>query len=410
VAYRDKILDRIQGATRIEAAEGGLRTRLRGWITAWEMGKRHAIAGVGNAGYASLYGSYRKYFVSTPRYAEIARSAGAEDYDEIRTPLVHNEYLQIFVELGVVGLLLFLGLCLLILWQFWRQCRRGGNEYWAFGTMLGLLAFGISSLVSSFAFRYTPGAFIVACLLGIGLAFSRGDRASSLLRLSKPLLILVVSLSLVGCLVVAGRSYRVYASQKLQGRGDPTVPPLDFAFYPDNPMGNEALERRYQEVLRLDPGNAGAHLGLGLLLFQMKKPSEAIPYLEFALDHGYSRPFGYVLLAFAQEQKGDLTRAAGTLADCVASFPLSPFVRAAYAEVLRRAGKGEAFRENQETLYKLGKREAMSWELALRMKREEAHAEATRRGLIPPDQLLPKFAAALVGLRAFHYLNHNHEN
>src|SRR5262245_25894771 len=120
VVYRENLVYRIKGATELNATEGGLRTRLRGWITAWEMGKRNALVGVGNGGYPNLYGNYRKYFVSNPRYADIASVAGAEDYDEIRTPLVHNEYLQVFVELGTVGLVFFAGFSLLVIRQLWR--------------------------------------------------------------------------------------------------------------------------------------------------------------------------------------------------------------------------------------------------------------------------------------------------
>src|SRR5262249_32397511 len=111
--YRQEIAFRIQGATQLQSDERGLATRLRSWITAWEMGKSNALIGVGDAGYPSLYGAYRKRFVSNPQYSKISQSADAEDIDEIHGPLVHNEYLETFVELGIIGLLLFLA--------FWAQ-------------------------------------------------------------------------------------------------------------------------------------------------------------------------------------------------------------------------------------------------------------------------------------------------
>src|SRR5262245_64434093 len=49
--YRQDIVYRIKGATQLQAEEGGLTTRLRSWITAWEMGKSNALIGVGAAGY-----------------------------------------------------------------------------------------------------------------------------------------------------------------------------------------------------------------------------------------------------------------------------------------------------------------------------------------------------------------------
>ncbi|MGH9844228.1 MAG: O-antigen ligase family protein [Blastocatellia bacterium] len=403
VMFRQTIAFRIEGATRLESAEGGLQTRLRGWITAWEMGKRSAIAGVGVAGYPNLYGSYRKYFVSGPQYQGIRDYAGGEDSDEIRTPLAHNEYLQVFVELGIVGLLLFALFWALVIRRLWR----GRGNYRVLGALLGLTAFGVSSFTSAFSFRVTPSAFVVACLLGIGFAFLRNEsdaEASPAVSMPKAVATACVAVLIIGCMMLSLRAYKVFASQRLQGRAHAQAPPLDFAFYAGNPAGNEKLLRRYHNVLALDSHNAGAHLGLGLLLYQLQKPAEAIPHLEYALKHGYSRPFGYVLLAFAHEQTGNLGGASQTLADCVASFPQSLFARSAYGEMLRKESKVDLLRRNQEEMYAINKPEAQSWEIALRMKIEEATAEATRRGVATPDKLLPRLESALVGVRAFHYL------
>jgi O-antigen ligase len=406
VRFRDEIALRIQGATRLDSAEAGLSTRLRGWITAWEMGKRHPLLGVGNAGYPNLFGEYRKHFASNPRYAGIPAEDNGEYFNEIRSPLVHNEYLQIFVELGVIGLLLFAAFWFLLLRRLWQ--KRG--DPWVFGAMLGLIAFGISSFSSAFSFRFTPGAFIIACLLGIGFAFAReesgeGREQSPLsIPLPKAATIACAAIALLSCLLLSARNYDVYASQQLQGRANLSVPPLDFNFFPNNPAGNEALARRYERVLELDSENAGAHLGYGLLLFQMKQLEKAIPHIEFARRNGYGRPFASVLLAFAHEQKGDASPAMAILRDCIASFPQTIYARAAYAELLRKSGLTAELRQEQEAMYRLNAVEAQSWELALKMKVEEAMEEAKRRNLITPDRLRPQLASALVGGRAFHYL------
>src|SRR5262249_24754748 len=133
--YRQDIVYRIKGAIQLQSEEGGLTTRLRSWITAWEMGKSNALIGVGAAGYPSLYGEYRKRFVSNPQYSAIARSAGSEDFDEIRSPIVHNEYLEIFVELGIVGLLLFLAFWAQVARALWPLARR---SYYSLGALMGL--------------------------------------------------------------------------------------------------------------------------------------------------------------------------------------------------------------------------------------------------------------------------------
>ncbi len=408
VPYRHEIALRIEGATRIQSEEGGLTTRLRTWITAWEMGKSNAWIGVGNAGYPSLYGAYRQAFVSNPQYAKIAESAGPEDFDEIRSPLVHNEYLEIFVELGIVGLLLFFAFWARVARALGRRIR-GADNVPVMGALLGLLAFGISSVVSGFSLRYTPQAFILPCVLGMGFAFARSDQGAnneqeSSFSLPKMAAMAVVTVALVASVMFAVRAFNVLASQRTQGSLNLSVLPVDFQFFPNNPASNEMLQRRYERALDFDPQNAGAHLGYGLLLFQMKQPDQAIPRVEFASQRGYSRPFANVLLAFAYEQTGQVARAAEILGPCAASFPQSFFVRAAYAEMLRKAGKIEQAREQQAAMYSLNSHEAQSWELAMRRNLEEATAEAQQRGLIPPDKLRPILAATLVKARVYHYL------
>ncbi|MEO6726701.1 MAG: O-antigen ligase family protein [Blastocatellia bacterium] len=406
VRYREAIIYRIEGATKLESAEGGLTTRLRTWITAWEMGKRNALIGVGNGGYPSLYGEYRRFFVSNPKYASVAAVAGPEDNDEIRSPLVHNEYLQLFVELGVVGVLLFAAFWLVVIRRLWKGRKTGeADSYWVWGALLGLIALGISSAFSSFSLRFTPGAFIVACVLAIGFAFAKPEaKSENELSVPKSAAIAAVVIGLILCLVFTARTYNVYASQGLQGRATLRSEQLDFNYYPDRPADNARLERRYKQVLELDSENAGAHLGYGLLLYQMGRPAEAIPHLEYAWKHAYNRPFGYVALAFACEATGDVPRATQLLADCVASFPQSAFTRAAYAEMLRKQGKIDQAREQQHWLYSRDRQGAESWENALRLKPEDAINEAKRRSLIAPNELFPQLAMKLVFWRAFHYL------
>jgi tetratricopeptide (TPR) repeat protein len=246
-------------------------------------------------------------------------------------------------------------------------------------------------------------------VLGVGFAFARTDQGDNderqpSLSLPKAAAAAVAAVALVACAMFAVRAFNVLSSQRIQGSLDASVAPIDFQFFPNNPSGNEMLQRRYERALEFDPENAGAHLGYGLLLFQMKQPDRAIPHVEFASKRGYSRPFANVLLAFAHEQTGQVARGAEILGQCAASFPQSFFVRAAYAEMLRKAGKIEQAREQLMAMHNLNPHEAQSWELAMRRGLEEATAEAKQRGLIPPEKLRPILAATLVRSRAYHYL------
>ncbi|MFN0112338.1 MAG: O-antigen ligase family protein [Blastocatellia bacterium] len=415
IRYRQQIGHRIQGATQLSAVEGGLTNRLRGWITAWEMGKRNAIVGVGQAGYAAQYGEYRPYFASNPKYdsvvkgyAATAQWHAAEDTDEIRSPLVHNEYLQIFAELGLIGLALFGAFWLQLIWRF-RQWSKLESEssHWMLAVFLGVVGFSVSSAFSSFAFRYTPGVFILACLLAVGFGFANGASSPTVkegVALPKAAVLVAAAIALIACIALTGRAYNVYASQLLQGRATLRTEALDFNFYMDKPADNDRLERRYKQVLELDSENIGAHFGYGLLLFQMKRPADAIPHLERGLKGGYNRSFGYMALAFAYEQAGNLPRATELMRECVAAYPQSILSHAALAELLVKSGQMVEANNVKDVMLAKNAWEYASWEMALRTKAENNVAEAARQQLIGLDKLLPQLFAKLVFWRAFHYV------
>lgn len=427
IRYRQQIAFRIQGATQLSSAEGGLTNRLRGWIVAWEMGKRNVLLGVGQSGYPAKYGEYRPYFTTNPSYADVVKGQAAvvkwtaEDTDEIRSPLVHNEYLQIFVELGLIGLLLFGAFWLQLGWRFWQWWRLSQeNSHWILAVLLGVIAFSISSAFSSFSFRYTPEVFILVCVLAVGFGFAnsfssptvREGLASGVssptvrkgFALPKAAALAIAATSLIACLAFAARAYNVYASQLLQGQETLRTEKLDFNFYPDKPADNERLAHRYQQVLELDSENTGAHFGYGLLLFQMKRPADAIPHLEKGFNGGYNRSFGYIALAFAHEQAGNLAKATELMRECVTAYPQSILAHAVYAELLTKSGQANEAAKVRAPMLTKSAYDYYSWDLALHTKAENLVAEANSKGLIPLDKLFPQLSARLVFWRSFHYL------
>ncbi len=404
----ETIVFRFQGATQLQASgELGLSSRLRVWATSFEMIRRHPLVGVGLGGYAAKYGDYRRYFVENPAYAKVAAVAEAEDYDEIHSPHSHNEYLEIIAELGFIGFILFVAFWALVIRRLWQNRKMPQGDV-ALGALFGLLAFGISSALSAFSFRFTPGVIIVACVLTAGFAVARQmngkvsdphdepEPSRHFLPVSKAaVMVLVVGAISAGSGFI-WRTGNVLSSQQSQSRTD-----FRFGLKPGE---NEIYLSRYQQALREDPYNAGAHLGLGLLLYQMKQLDDSIPHVEYALRHGYGRPFARVLQAFNYEQKGELVRAITILEECVANFPKSIFARAVLMDFLRTRGAMDRAREQENILRSQDENLAKSWGLALRLKNDAAKAEATRLGLPPPDALQPLLVRTLVLARAYHYL------
>lgn len=83
---------------------------------------------------------------------------------------VHNEYLEILSETGVVGLILYLALIGLVLFTIWRHTLRyrSRNNLVLIGFLCGIIAILIHNMVTV-TLRQTPIAFIYWTFLGVAL-------------------------------------------------------------------------------------------------------------------------------------------------------------------------------------------------------------------------------------------------
>lgn len=87
------------GGRLLEIGKGSENyTRLKLWKTAWYMIKEHPIFGVGNGNFVSLYDSYVEKYPELYIY-----------YEYKRFP-THNSYLKVQSELGVMGIVFFIGI------------------------------------------------------------------------------------------------------------------------------------------------------------------------------------------------------------------------------------------------------------------------------------------------------------
>jgi len=404
VFKREQIVNRVQGALSVQIAAGGtsreygLSSRMTKWLTTLEAIKHNPVVGVGAGGFTAVYAEYRRYFVTNPSYAKFSAASEVEDYDEMRNPYAHSEYLQILAELGIVGFVLFCAIWWVIATVLWRS-RNTSEAVWTLGCLYGLVAFAVSSGVSGFSFRVSAPALISACLAALGLAKAR-SAASEPITFSIPRIPALAGLGVLiaVALLLAGRANAVLASQKAQSQ-------IDFRFNPQNASQNEAFLRRYNQVLSLDPSNSGAHLGRALLLYQMKRSDEALADAQFAYRHSYGRPFTPLLMAFIYEQKHDLNSATEILAESLESFPKSLPLRATYAEMLSMQGKHEMAEIQRKQVLERDAILGKSWLIALRMKEPLGKEEAQRQGVPDPGTLEPALVRSLILARAYHYLN-----
>lgn len=178
---------------------GSFRLRLQYWDAAWQMIKDYPIFGVGFGNFGSMYPAYQK--------------VGAGEVQQ-----AHNDYLQVFAETGVFGIL-----CFAAFWSwfvYWGARRIYGEplleeRLLLAGMYAGVLAFLNHSFVDFNFFNPTMAMllFILAALFyGRGTAPQTGKETtgqSVYQYAAVPLLLAAMVLSIM--------SYRVYRANALLG-------------------------------------------------------------------------------------------------------------------------------------------------------------------------------------------------
>ncbi len=108
---------------RIVDVGGGTSGRSDLWKVGWEVFKAHPFNGVGIGNFVAV----------EPHYALQSGLLNRVQYINITPQIVHNTYLQLLAETGVIGLLLFVGVIAGFLRIAWQACRRferiGHREY-----------------------------------------------------------------------------------------------------------------------------------------------------------------------------------------------------------------------------------------------------------------------------------------
>ena len=378
-----------------------LNFRLETASIAGEIIKRNFLVGTGAGSYNVDYAIYRRFLFENPKLSKLIPPNADTSVTEARSTNVHNEFLQIMAETGLMGTLLFITFWLLIIWTLWKQLKLPEN-YLAIGAFGGLIAYAVCSAITSYSFRASPGALLVACILIIALRHHFSNLTGNLSSFSIPKPLLVIGLIVVTLLSTAFtvRSFSVMRSYEIEAD-------LDFYYEPQVAEKNEAFLKEYQNVFAWDPYNSAGHLGCGLLLYQMKRSQEAIPHLEYATRHGFSRPWAVSLLAFCYEQTGQLDKAIKSMEDCLAAFPYSTYSRAVYAEMLRKNGAIDLARQQKNLVTGEKEKEVRSWEIALSRKPEEAMTEMKNQGLPGFDELhfgVFRLEEIMVQVRSYHYL------
>lgn len=156
-------------------------------------------------------------------------------------------------------------------------------------------------------------------------------------------------------------------------------------------------EQLYLMSLRCNPFDAATHYDYGSLLYQQKRPSEAVLHLRHAVAYGINTSTSYAFLAAAEEESGDLNEAERTLAFAAKVYPRSVFLLVRHAVALERLGRREESNIEFSAAILLNSRAARGWYQLMQYDIDEALKSARQdSGIAIPGDLLPENAVHMI--------------
>lgn len=313
-----------------------------------EMIAAHPIIGVGADNFGMQFNDYRAIYADknpTDINLTVAENELAERS--------HNEFLQVFAELGAIGSLIFLwflSAIVIMLLNFFKRFRQ--VSFLPLAALIGLSLFLASSAVSSFSFRLMQNGLVFFFVLAVAAKFllaSKLDNKAICKAIISPNRLKLGYLSgIAACLLLLG-----YCSIRLSSS--------IYTAQANRTSETEQAAPLYQTAFNLDDENPDARYYYGLRLLKDNKYSEAVPYFKQAIALGLAPSSTYSYLATAQTLSGDTTGAEKSFAEAVRLYPLSPFVHARYASLLQVTSGKEESRQQLNRALEINKKQANTW-------------------------------------------------
>ena len=370
--------------------ESNTSVRLLFWATGWEMFRSHPFLGVGANNYEVAFPQARAQFADTNKNSPLT-----ELNEQLLTQYAHNEYVQILAELGAIGFLLFLLFCVALIVTFCRALRRARRPLLALGAGSGLLAFAVSSGASAFSFRWLGSGLIFFFAAALVSHFASANRPQ---RIDVPLRRLAkrttsTSYTFAFRSLVCGLAFSLLMLLWASTQAGNSVM---HALAQRNRSPVEA-EQLYVMALRCNPFDAATHYDYGSMLYQLKRPGEAVLHLRQAVAYGINTSTSYAFLAAAEEASGDLSAAERTLAFATRVYPRSVFLLVRHAVALERLGRREESEMEFSTALLLNSRAARGWYQLIQYDIDEAVKAARQDSRIAlPGDLRPENAVHMI--------------
>lgn len=359
------------------------KMRLFTWNVAGQMVANHWLIGVGADNFGIEFNAARADLAAKNPTA--TGEGIVEDYIAERA---HNEFLQIFTELGTVGILLFGGgfgyFAFMTAKYFRLNKHRLSPIFWA--AIAGNSAFLVSSLFSSFSFRTMQNGLVFFMVFALAM-----NELSKMSRIR----------------TIEGQDISTPSRTKLVGAFAIVFAALAVVFFSSKPMaeyyvyraehsqGFDDSERHFRSALRIDPDDAPAYLSFSKRCAANGRYTQAAALLREAMDRGLGDVLNYTVLVEIQSLSGDAAGAEKTFNEGILIFPRSVFMRVSYAVFLEKHGRPIDSARQMEFARGIDIKQANGWRAVMKGGTDAAFDQArTDPKTAPPADLRPESAVS----------------
>jgi O-antigen ligase/thioredoxin-like negative regulator of GroEL len=370
-------------------ADASIGLRLAIWQNTLAMIRDHVWTGLGLGNHKVVYPLYYRKIVEERIFSETS---------QLRH--VHNDYLQIFSELGIVGILILGWLAAVGLQQGWRMVSATPGTDWnhqAFGISGAMLGISVVACFS-FPFQLPVPPFLLMTLLALAAAVNEKETAVAAITIGiRPLLILVTVITVAALALLVRHHYLGIRSDHHFG----------IARWMDQSDQFDGVIRESRMAYALNPGRKKLLSLMGRALVETGRYREGINALKQVLSDYPNHMTTLLNLGAAYRRTGDHDRALEAYRQALAIMPDYAMAHNNIGTVWMDRGQMEKARdafqratihdpENAMAVFNLGL-------AALRLKRYQEAADAFEATIaLNPNQPLAHKNLGII-LVSFHH-------
>ena len=266
--------------------EGG-STRLPAWLNTIEMIKDHPILGVGVGQWRQAYPKY---------YDRVSKDVVFNERAKLNR--LHNDYLEIFSNAGLIGFSILLWLLFVIIKKIWGILinQTHGYRMQTLGIALGLVGFSVAAFFSFPVRVYLPAFLVMVYISLISLISDTNLKDKLIIKINKKgFLISLLALSAI--IIYLNKTSLEWLSAESYRR--------NALFLGENDQLWGLAEPVVLKSLALNPWQPKSYAIAGVAKFQLGKTKEAIQYYKKSIDISPFNTQILIKLATAYHELGD---------------------------------------------------------------------------------------------------------